>query len=134
MLFARKGAKYNKRETLEPSNNDGQENPENLERQLRELFGEQHAGPQTPSDSTIARPVQIDAATSATRPVVPNKEPQTVAKPRSKAHTPNAQATPKTPKSVPSASSEQIGEILEDFSMEKAVIYSEILKPKYEEY
>lgn len=29
---------------------------------------------------------------------------------------------------------EQIGQIIDDFSMEKAVIYSEILKPKFEEF
>lgn len=39
-----------------------------------------------------------------------------------------------TRKAAPDNQGNDIDKIIEDFSMEKAVIYAEILKPKYEEY
>ena len=49
----------------------------------------------------------------------------------------NANNKPSSPTIKPahaSTNSGQIGQIIDDFSMEKAVIYSEILKPKFEEF
>ena len=49
----------------------------------------------------------------------------------------NANNKPSSPSIKPahaSTNNGQIGQIIDDFSMEKAVIYSEILKPKFEEF
>ena len=135
MLLAPKGIdKSNKKGTTEPSNNDSQEVPKDLEKQLRELLSEQSSEPQLPGNSTITRPVKTNVTTSVTHPIAPKKSPQVATKRKNNTNTPNAQNTPKASNSTPNTTSGQIEEILEDFTMEKAVIYSEILRPKYEEY
>lgn len=94
-----------------------QETPKaELERQLREIFGGEI--PVKPVPKVTKEPAM--AKSIATTPV----------------HTPKKSInTPKAdePRADRSADSGQIGEIVKDFSMEKAVIYSEILKPKWEE-
>jgi hypothetical protein len=94
-----------------------QETPKaELERQLREIFGGET--PARPTPKIKKEPAMAKSIT--TTPV----------------HTPKKSInTPKAdePRVDSSANSGQIGEIVKDFSMEKAVIYSEILKPKWEE-
>ena len=61
MLLAPKGIdKSNKKGTTEPSNNDSQEVPKDLEKQLRELLSEQSSESQLPSNRTITRPVKTN--------------------------------------------------------------------------
>ncbi len=133
MLLAPKGKNRNKKEDSELPNGDNQEPQNDMERQLRELFGEKETKPQTPSNSTGTRPVQYSTTTAVPSSPKPAKRNNTIKK-----H-PTAQPATKepTPKPQPevnqAGSNSQIEGIIEDFTMEKAVIYSEILKPKWEE-
>ena len=94
-----------------------QETPKaELDRQLREIFG----GETLVKPASKAKKEPAMAKSIATTPV----------------HTPKKSInTPKAdePRVDRSADSGQINDIIKDFSMEKAVIYSEILKPKWEE-
>jgi hypothetical protein len=112
-----------------------------LERQIRELLGEKPASKPVPAEqkraempTPIPTPIitpknRVDTATSITKPkhqskietVTTAKVATTTNKAKSKA------ATDDEPNEI-------IGQIIDDFTMEKAVIYAEILKPKYEEY
>ncbi len=130
---------------------------EEWERQLRELLGEgktaKSPSPTTlqGSDSPTPRPISPKPATVATpRRVAPIAPAQTAkrveyaaaVKPHKQANRvagEQAKVVAKENKAIanPSTyemSNENIGQILDDFTMEKAVIYAEILKPKYEEY
>ena len=112
-----------------------------LERQIRELIGEKPASKPIPAEqkraempTPIPTPIitpknRVDTVTSITKPKQQNKigmaatakVATTTNKTKSKA------ATDDEPNEI-------IGQIVDDFTMEKAVIYAEILKPKYEEY
>ena len=114
-----------------------------LERQIRELLGEKPASKpapaeqkraETPAPTPIPTPIitpknRVDTATSITKPKQQSKI-KTVATAKAATHTnkaTNKSATDDEPNEI-------IGQIIDDFTMEKAVIYAEILKPKYEEY
>ena len=112
-----------------------------LERQIRELIGEKPASKPVPAEqkrvevpTPIPTPViiknkRVDTATSITKPKHQSKiETVTTAK---VATTTNKATNKSTADDEPN---EIIGQIVDDFTMEKAVIYAEILKPKYEEY
>ena len=93
-----------------------------LDRQLKDLFGEE----------SLTTP-----AVNATRPIAQNIYATNHTKGKTaKTATPNQK--PNVAESNAIAKEEgkksSIPTIIEDFSMEKAVIYSEIIKPKYEEY
>ena len=129
---------------------------EMLERRVRELLGEdspksnpmptykptRNAESATSSQQGANRPT---LRTSVARPTMTTKQ-QTA---KSAATMPQYRSQPKpaqaialdgntTPQKAVSAQTrghnEQIGQIIDDFSMQKAVIYSEILKPKFEEF
>ena len=93
-----------------------------LDRQLKELFGESYS-PKPTMNATRPIAQNIYAANhtkgKTAKTAVPN-------------HKPNAAESNAVAKEEGKKSS--IPTIIEDFSMEKAVIYSEILRPKYEEY
>lgn len=114
-----------------------------LERQIRELLGEKPASKsapaeqkrvETPAPTPIPTPViiknnRVDTATSITKPKHQSKI-KIAATAKAVTHTnkaTNKSATDDEPNEI-------IGQIVDDFTMEKAVIYAEILKPKYEEY
>ena len=99
-----------------------------LERQIRELLGE------TPAPTPIPTPIitpknRVDTATSITKPKQQSKIGMAAT---AKAATHTNKATNKS--ATGDETNEIIGQIVDDFTMEKAVIYAEILKPKYEEY
>ena len=114
-----------------------------LERQIRELLGEKPASKpapaerkrvETPAPTPIPTPVitpknRVDTATSITKPKQQSKIGIAAT---TKAATPTNKAKSKA--AADDEPNEIIGQIVDDFSMEKAVIYAEILKPKYEEY
>ena len=116
--FARKEDKARKKR-----GNAGQESPQEdpkaeLNRQLREIFGEETTVTVKPTSKVKKQPAM--AKNTATTPVLaPKKEIST-----SKTNEPQVEDN---------TDSGQINDIIKDFSMEKAVIYSEILKPKWEE-
>ena len=93
-----------------------------LDRQLKELFGESYS-PKPTMNATRPIAQNIYAANhtkgKTAKTAVPN-------------HKPNAAESNAVAKEEGKKSS--IPTIIDDFSMEKAVIYSEILRPKYEEY
>lgn len=129
---------------------------EMLERRVRELLGEEtpksnpmpthkpvrSADTTTSSQQGANRPT---LRTSVARPTMTTKQ-QTV---KSATSTPQYRSQAKRTQAIASDSNiasqkavsaqtrghnEQIGQIIDDFSMQKAVIYSEILKPKFEEF
>lgn len=140
--------------------NEGEEtvNPhEMLERRVRELLGEEtpksnpmpthkparSADTTTSSQQGANRPT---LRTSVARPTMTTKQQQTV---KSATSTPQYRSQAKRTQAIASdgniasqkavsaqtrGHNEQIGQIIDDFSMQKAVIYSEILKPKFEEF
>ena len=139
--------------------NEGEEtvNPhEMLERRVRELLGEEtpksnpmpthkparSADTTTSSQQGANRPT---LRTSVSRPTMTTKQ-QTVKSAASmtqyRSQTKQAQAiasdgniaSQKAVSAQTRGHNEQIGQIIDDFSMQKAVIYSEILKPKFEEF
>lgn len=113
------------------------------ERQIRELLGEKPASKpapveqkrvETPAPTPISTPIitpknRVDTATSITKPKHQSKI-ETAATAKAATHT-NKATNKSTADDEPN---EIIGQIVDDFTMEKAVIYAEILKPKYEEY
>ena len=130
---------------------------EMLERRVRELLGEEtpksnplptykptrNAESATSSQQGANRPMP---RTSVSRSTITTKQQQTAKYAASmtqyRSQTKQTQAialdSNTTPQKAVSAQTrghnEQIGQIIDDFSMEKAVIYSEILKPKFEEF
>ncbi len=133
ILLAPKGKNRNKKSDSKLPNGENQEPQNDLEQQLRELFGEKETEHQAPSNSTITRPVQHGTTIATPFSAKPAKSSNTAKKhsaiqPATKEPTPNPR--PEVSQAGPNS---QIEGIIEDFSMEKAVIYSEILKPKWEE-
>ncbi|MBP3564432.1 MAG: hypothetical protein J6J77_02210 [Alistipes sp.] len=129
---------------------------EMLERRVRELLGEEtpksnpmpthkparSADTTTSSQQDTNRPMP---RTSVSRSTMTTKQ-QTV---KSATSTPQYRSQAKRTQAIASdgniasqkavsaqtrGHNEQIGQIIDDFSMQKAVIYSEILKPKFEEF
>lgn len=130
---------------------------EMLERRVRELLGEdspksnpmpthkpaRSADTTTSSQQGANRPT---LRTSVARPTMTTKQQQTAKSAASmtpyRSQTKQAQAIALDGNTIPQKAvsaqtrghNEQIGQIIDDFSMQKAVIYSEILKPKFEEF
>ena len=91
---------------------------QDLERRIRELLQER-------------KPAVKPAASASTQVATEFSERAKVATKQSRVATKNAST--ERPKEQPKES-EELDQIVNDFSIEKAVIYAEILKPKYEEY
>lgn len=130
---------------------------EMLERRVRELLGEEtpksnpmptykptrNAESATSSQQGANRPT---LRTSVARPTMTTKQQQTaksaISMPQYRSQTKRTQAiasdgniaSQKAVSAQTRGHNEQIGQIIDDFSMQKAVIYSEILKPKFEEF
>lgn len=141
-----------------PNEGNNEEEPatphEMMERRLRELLGEEQTKrvPTPTSAPTSTTPTARQGkikpihGTLDSRPSVAssqqNKATQTLSVAQHKAQQAktannNANNKPSSPTIKPahaSTNNGQIGQIIDDFSMEKAVIYSEILKPKFEEF
>lgn len=101
-----------------------------LERQLREfVFGEKPTS-NTPTQSASI-PQHNTQPTTATRPQFAA---EFAAKRQNIAPKPHNTAKDSTIEVEELGENTTAGRILNDFSMEKAVIYSEILKPKWEEF
>lgn len=129
---------------------------EMLERRVRELLGEdspksnpmpthkptRNAESATSSQQGANRPT---LRTSVARPTMTTKQQTTksaASMTQYRSQTKQAQAiasdgniaSQKAVSAQTRGHNEQIGQIIDDFSMQKAVIYSEILKPKFEEF
>ena len=147
-IFSRKNEKRSHApEADAEGGNQGEHIPTEWERRIRELLGEENSSnvPQS-TPSTATQPINpsktVHTPTTIKRKEVNNTSQlaqnrattgksamtQTTVN-RQKAHS----MTPDKIKEGEIGSKGEIETILEDFSMEKAVIYSEILKPKYEE-
>ncbi|MBO7343560.1 MAG: hypothetical protein J6U45_05965 [Alistipes sp.] len=122
------GQKASKKQTAEDE--EGEPMPmseQEMERRIREIL-EGKPSPQKPAPQPVA-------SSSATPSINKKSKPQ-------KQHKPSAQTTAKTAKQPKKddpikqteIKSGEIGRIVEDFTIEKAVIYSEIMNPKYKEY
>lgn len=132
-------AQKNKRKRVEQQSDSPEVDPrQEWERQIRELLGEPKQAEPQPAEQSA--PAQQSVAPKQT--ISPSKSAKlgnsSHATTKSKAnHKTTAKAADK-PIAVTTASedapNENIEKIIDDFSMEKAVIYAEILKPKYEEY
>lgn len=147
-IFSRKNEKQSRTpEADAEGGNQGEHIPTEWERRIRELLGEENSSnvPQS-SQNTATQPInpskRVHTPTTIKRKEVNNTSQlvqnrattgksamtQTTVN-RQKAHS----TIPDKIKEGEIGSKGEIETILEDFSMEKAVIYSEILKPKYEE-
>ena len=135
MSFAQK----NKRKRVEQQSDSPEVDPrQEWERQIRELLGEPKQAEPQPAEQSA--PAQQSVTPKLT--VSPSKSAKLDnsghATTKSKAnHKTTAKAADKSiavTTASEDAPNENIEKIIDDFSMEKAVIYAEILKPKYEEY
>ena len=135
MSFAQK----NKRKRVEQQSDSPEVDPrQEWERQIRELLGEPNQAEPQPTEQSA--PAQQSVAPKQT--VSPSKSAKlgnsSHATTKSKANHKTAAKAADKPIAVTTVSedapNENIEKIIDDFSMEKAVIYAEILKPKYEEY
>ena len=147
-IFSRKNEKQSHApEADAEGGNQGEHIPTEWERRIRELLGEENSSnvPQS-TPSTATQPINpsktVHTPTTIKRKEVNNtsqlaQNRATTGKSAMTQTTINRQKTHSTIsdkiKDGEIGSKGEIETILEDFSMEKAVIYSEILKPKYEE-
>ena len=147
-IFSRKNEKQSHvPEADAAGGNQGEHIPTECERRIRELLGEENSSnvPQS-SQNTATQPInsskRVHTPTTIKRKEVNNTSQlaQNRATTGKSAMTQTAVNRQKTHSTIPDKIKEgeigskgEIEAILEDFSMEKAVIYSEILKPKYEE-
>ena len=141
-------AQKNQKKPMPKSENAPQPNPqEEWERQLREILGERPQMPAAPKPAS--QPLEKSAAPEYKQPAQSKRvvmpSPKAQFKAQSQQATINTQkngATIQQPTNANKGNEAQsksesdinIEKIIDDFSMEKAVIYAEILKPKYEEY
>ena len=156
--FAQKNQSKRQGSDAPTEDNNGEEpvNPhEMMERRLRELLGEQQPKRvPTPTVAPTAAPAPTTTVRQAknkptygtldSRPMSATAQHKNATQSPSAAQyksqiakaTSNSIARPSVKPAHTNANTnnEQIGQIINDFSMEKAVIYSEILKPKFEEY
>lgn len=112
-------AEHNDDKTLTPH--------EMLERRVREMLGED-TSQRVPSPK-VALPSQPAKAKPASKSICTTTAQQ---RPATAHNTKTAQATATATNNQPENG--QNSKIIEEFTMEKAVIYSEILKPKFEEF
>ena len=130
-------AQKNQKKPMTESEETPLPNPqEEWERQLREILGER---PQTPAaPKPASQPIERDITPE-------NKQPTPLQSKRVATPLPKSKTTIQQPINAKKYNKSQemqtkpegeinIEGIIDDFSMEKAVIYAEILKPKYEEY
>lgn len=104
-----------------------QENPqEELERQLRELFGEETPAAPKPKPAEFTTPTEVKFTMSKPKPAAAVTTP--------KENVSASKDSISKSESSNTTESTQIDDMIKDFTMEKAVIYSEILKPKFDEY
>ena len=127
-------AQKNHKKPMAESENAPHPNPqEEWERQLREILGEKPQMPAAPKPAS--QPIENSAAPEYKQPMPTQSKRVAMPSPKNKATSQqptNANKGNKTPSK--SENDLNIEKIIDDFSMEKAVIYAEILKPKYEEY
>ena len=136
-------AQKNKKKRVEQQSDSPEVDPcQEWERQIRELLGEHKQAQTQPEVEVEVRPVVTPQNTTPKSAVAAPKYAKfgnnSHATTNGKANYKTAAKTANSPsvEAVTSedAPNENIEKILDDFSMEKAVIYAEILKPKYEEY
>ena len=158
--FAQKNQSKRQGSDAPTEDNNGEEtvNPhEMMERRLRELLGEQQpkrvptptvAPTAAPAPTTTVRQAQNKPTygTLDSRSTVAPSQQRTTTQTHSVAqykaqqakttnhNTNNSPSSPNIKPAHASTNNGQIGQIIDGFSMEKAVIYSEILKPKFEEF
>ena len=127
-------AQKNQKKPMTESENAPQPNPqEEWERQLREILGDRPQMPAAPKpasqpiDRSVAPEYKQPAPAQSKRVEMPSPKNKTAIQQPTNANKGN-EAQSKSDSDI------NIEKIIDDFSMEKAVIYAEILKPKYEEY
>lgn len=119
-----------------------------FERQIRELLGETRpsakpAESATPNNTTTQKQTAREASKSARRERVESVQNgtnyqtaignhKTLSTPAAKSKIKSNEAASKTNNQKQESS--EVEQMIDDFSIEKAVIYAEILKPKYEEF
>ena len=116
------------------SENAPHPNPqEEWERQLREILGEKSQTPAAPKPAS--QPIENSVAPEYKQPMPTQSKRIAMPSPKNKA-TSQQPINANKGNEAPSKSDNDINieKIIDDFSIEKAVIYAEILKPKYEEY
>ena len=140
--------KSEKRKATPQKDSDQQDAQTAWERHIRELLGEEEgmttpqSAPKEPINSpktapSVQSPLADERKTINTPAKIAYQRVEQKSKPAFN-HTPETSAKANTTitdkiKEGEIGSNSEIGAILDEFTMEKAVIYSEILKPKFEE-
>jgi cytoskeletal protein RodZ len=119
-----------------PTNAPTPQEREDIERRIREILGQPSVQTAPAQTATTSRPSKSRVVT-----------PQSQAKPKAHTSSVTYKATTTTSKTDsfkaeqpqqavtnPPLAKSEIEGIMEDFSLERAVIYSEILEPKFKEY
>ena len=134
------GQKTNKRqittEESEPASSPEQE----MERRLRELLEGKTTPPARPMQGREVPPLTQSTRTSHTagdthsRPILKKATKQSNIAHKQHPLPKPAPTKSSSPIKDNEIKSNEIGQIVKDFTIDKAVIYAEIMKPKYEEY
>lgn len=134
------GQKAGKKTTSKQEEGDAMPIPEqeDIERRIREIL----EGKATPATRPAPRATSIPPATleQTPKPIVRRTStttPHKVALPQQGKNQPKKSTTKKAdidPIKQGEIKRSEIGRVIDDFSVEKATIYAEIMKPKYEEY
>lgn len=130
-------AQKNQKRPKTESDNAPQPNPqEEWERQLREILAEKPQMPVAPKPAS--QPLEKSATPEYKQSTPAQSKKVTMPSPKNKTiirQPINAKISNNTQVAQSKPENDiNIERIIDDFSMEKAVIYAEILKPKYEEY
>ena len=128
--FAQKNQSKRQGSDAPTEENNGEESAtphEMMERRLREMLGEESSKRvPTPIVVPITQPAKAKAVSKSVHTAVLQQKPMTTLNTKTSQHT--ASITKKESQNSPKS------KIIEEFTMEKAVVYSEILKPKFEEF
>ena len=143
------GQKANKQQPTPAGDSEPTLTPEQeMERKIRELLEGKPAPSAKPVPSATPAPTAQSTpsseATIATRtktkreahnaPSTPKSAKKATLSHKASATTKTSTAVENSPIKAKEIKRGEIGQIVEDFTIDKAVIYAEIMKPKYEEY
>ena len=116
-----------------------------LERRMREIFGESKRVEQTAENrpiptpkpaqqagNTQPKPTRTSSQTAASNSTAKGYNISAANKPANKSASQSKPANPIKDGDI--TAKNEIDEIIEDFTMEKALIYSEIIRPKFDEF
>lgn len=133
-----KGKEYLSEQKSAPNSVPSDEDHEEIERRIKEILGvpnqTKRVVPSAPSVQSSAIPDK-QPAQRTTRQVSQLSAPKPASAVKSYSVTPKNNTSAKQPSAQQTiTTAPQIEAVMDDFSLEKAVIYTEIMQPKFKEY